>query len=88
MFDIRYYFCRRGGENIHDMSVHTFELKYDTNTRITYVKKVVDEMTKNHCEKDSELITGFMPQMKNIDRTIAKLCPVRSYENYVIALDK
>ena len=29
-----------------------------------------------------------MPQMKNTDGSIAKMCPVRSYENYVNALDK
>ena len=88
MFDIRYYFCRRGGENIHDFTVRTFELQYDTTTGITYVKKIVDEMTKNHREKDTELITGFMPQLKNPDGSIAKLCPVRSFENYINALDK
>ena len=87
MFDIRYYFCRCGGENIYDMNVRTFELQYDT-TGISYVKKVIDEMTKNHREKDNELITGFMPQMRNPDGTVAKLCPVRSFENYINALDK
>ena len=51
MFDIRYYFCRRGGENIHDMTIGTFELQFDSTTGICYVKKVVDEMTKNHREK-------------------------------------
>ena len=77
-----------GGENIYDMNVHTFELQYDTTTGISYVKKVIDEMTKNHREKDNELITGFMPQMRNPDGTAAKLCPVRSFENYINALDK
>lgn len=48
MFDIRYYFCRRGGENIETMTKGTFELKYDVNTKMAYVKKVRDEMTKNH----------------------------------------
>ena len=88
MFDIRYYFCRRGCENIHDMTIGTFELQYDTNTGITYVKKIIDEMTKNHRERDNEIITGFMPQMRNEDGSVSKMCPVRSFENYMNALDK
>ena len=88
MFDIWYFFCRRGGENIHDFDIGTFELQYDTSTGISYVKKVKDEMTKNHHEKDSELITGAMPEMKNPDGTFAKMCPVRSFTNYINALDK
>ena len=81
MFDIRYYFCRRGGENIQDMTTATFELKIDPDSGISYVKKVIDEMTKNHRETDRELVTGFMPQLRNADGTIAKMCPVRSFEN-------
>ena len=88
MFDIRYYFYRHGGENIKDMTVGTFELKFDTNTGISYIQKVKDELTKNHREKDSELITGFMPQMRNSHGSISRLCPVQSYENYVNLLDK
>ena len=42
MFDIRYYFCRHGGENIKDMTVGTFELKFDTNKGISYIQKVKD----------------------------------------------
>ena len=88
MFDIRYYFCHRGGENIKDMIIGTFELKYDPHTGISYVQKTIDELTKNHREKDTELITGFMPQIKNADGSVAKLCPMRSYENYINSLDK
>ena len=46
-------------------------------TRIAYVQKVVDELTKNHKEKDTEPITGFTLQSKNPDGTVARLCPVR-----------
>lgn len=48
MWDIRYFFCRHGGENIEDMTKETFELKYDVDTCMTYVKKVKDELDKNH----------------------------------------
>ena len=53
MFDIRYYMCRRGGENIKDMTKETFQLCFDNETKISYVKKVLDEMTKNHQECDN-----------------------------------
>lgn len=86
-FDIRYYFCRRGGENIHDMTIDSFELVYDHETQITYVKKAKDEMTKNHKENDSVFVTGFMPQMLDTDGRPHKMCPVRSYENYIHKLN-
>ena len=83
-FDIRYYFCRRGGENIYDMKKNTFELDFDTDTRIAFVKKVTDEIQKNHQEGNSEIITGFMPQI--IDPATGnphKMCPVLSFELYI-----
>ena len=45
-------------------------------------QKVVDALTKNHREKDTEPITGFMLQFKNPDETVATLCPVRLFQNY------
>ena len=83
MFDIRYYMCRRGGENIADMTKSTFQLEYDTETNISYVRKVEDEVQKNHKEYNSEIITGFIPQIRNADGSVNKLCPVRAFENYV-----
>ena len=82
-FDICYYFCRRGSENIYAMTKETFRLAYDTSTKISYILKSKDEMTKNHQESDSSIITGFMPQILNANGTVNKLCPVRSYENYL-----
>ena len=49
-------------------------------TGIAYVQKVVDELTKNHRETDTEPITGFMLQLKNPDGTVARLCPVRLFQ--------
>ena len=83
MFDIRYYMCRRGGENIQDMTKSTFQLNYDTETKISFICKVKDEMQKNHNEYDQEIITGFMPQILNSDGTPHKLWPVRAFKNYV-----
>ena len=70
------------------MTVHTFKLQYDVSTGMSYVKKVQDELTKNHREKDNELITGFMPAIKDSTGKVAKMCPVRSFENYLNSLDK
>lgn len=85
--DIRYYFCRRGGENVHAFTKETFALKFDVDTKIAYVSKVQDELTKNHREKDNEMITGFMPQLLDTDGRPHRLCPVRSFENYLYHLN-
>lgn len=53
--DIHYFFCRRGGENVHAFMKDTFQLCYNADTKIAFVKKAKDEMTKNHREKDTEL---------------------------------
>ena len=87
MFDIRYYFCRRGNENVEFMTKDMFKLRFDMETKISYVMKIVDELTKNHKENDDELITGFMPSIKNCDGSIHPLCPVRSFENYFTHLN-
>lgn len=44
---------------------------------------MVDEQTKNHKETDAEIVTGFMPQMLDVNGRSHRLCPVRSYENYI-----
>lgn len=82
-FDIRYYFCRQGGENIPDFQKNTFQVMYDSQAKIAYVKKVVDELAKNHRESDSQMVTGFMSQVLDFDGKPHHLCPVRSFENYI-----
>ena len=57
--DIRYYFARRGGENMHGMQKNWFEVKTDPETNLRYVVKVVDEKTKNHKTIDDEVTTGW-----------------------------
>ena len=78
--------CRQGGENIHAMTKDTFQLHYDIETGISYVKKVKDEMQKNHQECDNEIITDFMPQLLIPDGTVHNLCPVQAFENYISKL--
>lgn len=87
MFDIRFYFCRRGGENIEEMKKDTFSLEFDSETSIAFVKKVRDEMTKNRRDTDNEIVTGFMPQILTPDGRSHKMCPVRSFENYIGSLN-
>ena len=87
-FDIRFYMMRRGSENIDKMTKNTFKLEYDTEIGMAYVRKVQDEVTKNHQETDSEIITGFMPQILDATTGVPhKLCPVRSFENYLCHLN-
>lgn len=61
-FDIRLYFCRRGQENMHSMTKSTFTIKTDNKTRLRYVTKIIDELTKNRRENDKELVSGIMPE--------------------------
>ena len=54
MFNVIYYTCRRGMENLEYMSLKHLEVfvEYD-GTR--YVKQSIDEVDKNHREQDTEL---------------------------------
>ena len=65
------------------MTKDFFQLIYDSDTKITFVKKVKDEMTKNHKETNAEVLSGFMPQILDSNGQPHKLCPVRSFENYI-----
>ena len=74
MFDIRYYFARRGGEKIPNMMKDTFKMMTDVDTGLNYIMKQKDEETKNHKLCDKNITTAFMPELKN-----NKLCPVQSF---------
>ena len=65
------------------MTKSTFQLAYDKESGICYIKKKEDEMTQNHRERDTGLITGFILQILDADGTPHRLCPVRSFENYI-----
>ena len=78
MFDIRFYFTRRGAENIKQMKIDTFKVVFDQQLDLIYIKKDKDELTKNDKEVNSELITGYMPEMKG-----SKFCPVESFREYL-----
>ena len=82
MFDIRFFFARRGAENIKDMKQDTFKVVFEDKLDLIYVKKAKDELTKNHKECNSEIITGYMPEIKG-----HKLCPVDSFREYLSHLN-
>ena len=86
-FDVHFYLCRRGSENFHDLEKDDFALEFDTDTKIAYVRKVKDELTKNHKDLDIDVKTGFMTQVMGVDGRPHKLCPVRSFENYLSHLN-
>ena len=83
IFDLRFYFCHRGNENVHGWTKSTFELKFDQESGITCLEKVIDEMTKNHKETNVEILTGFMPQMLDSTGQPHKYCLIHSFENYI-----
>ena len=81
-FNIRYYFTWWGAENIYGMTKGTFKVVNDHDINIYYITKAVDKETKNHEESDSEIISGYMPEIP--DR---KYCPLQSYLTYKISFD-
>jgi hypothetical protein len=80
-FDVRYYFCRRGQENIRSMTKDTFKVTIDSDTGRKYVVKCKDELTKNHRGEDTESFSGFMPENHSDS------CPVKSFEKYLMKLN-
>jgi hypothetical protein len=78
-FDIRYYMCRRGSENIHNMTKNTFQIKLDIDLNVRYVVKIQDEMNKNHDETDREIYSGIIPESGLND----PMCPVKTFESYL-----
>ena len=58
-----------------------FKLKYDTQSEEWYVKKVRDELTKNHRDMES-IVSGIMPENKR-----DPLCPVQSFRKYISHLN-
>lgn len=47
LFYIIYFFCRRGRENIYDMTIDTFQVETEADG-VQYVYQAIDEQDKNH----------------------------------------
>ena len=80
-FDIRFYFCRRGSENMENMQKDHFKIEFNNETEEWYVIKAKDELTKNHRDIE-ELVSGIMPENKT-----DPLCPVKSFREYLSHLN-
>ena len=80
-FDIRFYFARRGAENMQKMKKSDFIMQFDNKTESWYIEKDRDELTKNHKDLDHKT-SGIMPDNKD-----DKLCPVRSFRMYIDKLN-
>ena len=54
LFNVLYFFCCHGKENLHPMTKQHFAvaIKYDGSQ---YVHQVIDELDKNHWESTTEL---------------------------------
>ena len=76
-FDLRFYFCRRGMENMEKMKKTDFELRYNTESEEWFVIKVKDEFTKNHKEMEN-IVSGIMAENKTDE-----MCPVASFRTYI-----
>ena len=79
-YDIRYYFCRRGAENMHSMTKLSFVVNKDPETGRQFITKR-DELNKNHRWNDAAAHGGFMPE------TFTPDCPVESFKKYLSKLD-
>lgn len=81
-WDLRFYFCRRGKQNVYSFKKDTFKLSHHEEWDLRYIEKAVDEETKNHKGIDKGIPSGFMPEIKG-----SKYCPVTSYLTYLYSLD-
>ena len=54
LFNIMYYLCRRGQENLYSMTKNWFDVITEPSGD-TYVMQVMDEVDKNHSEEDTQL---------------------------------
>ena len=79
-FEIMLFLCRRGRENLRNLTKKSFAVKTDGNG-VEYVEKVLDELSKNHRENDAEQEGGI------IYATGEKDCPVASFKLYVEKLN-
>lgn len=79
-FDLMLHFCRRGMENLRNLTTRDFVVKTMSNG-VECVIKVSDELTKNHRETDENQDEGVMKA------TGLKNCPVATYKLYLSKLN-
>ena len=80
-FELLFYLCRRGEENLRTLTKDHFKIKMASdNSR--YIEKVIDELDKNHRTNDDNEQGGIIQEQPN-----NPMCPVRSFELYMSKLN-
>jgi hypothetical protein len=79
-FDLMFYLCRRGQENLRSMSKSTFDINTDCSGR-EFVYQKEDEFDKNH--RDSSAPDDTVGEGRIYTRPGDPLCPVLSYKSYL-----
>ena len=83
-FDLCLQLCRRGRENMRNMTKSTFAVGADATGR-KFIYQVSDELDKNHGANDNDFDTiseGVLYEVPN-----HPLCPVKSFETYISHLN-
>ena len=52
LFNVIYYLCHRGQENLRPMNKNKFQIGYDIEAKRSYIYQAEDELDKNHQEND------------------------------------
>ena len=79
-FDVMFFLCRRGQENLRELKKSNFLLKVDENDR-EFIEKCTDEMTKNRRQSDEAQEGGIIYETDFAD------CPVKSFKKYISVLN-
>ncbi len=73
-FDIRFYFCQQGNENIYDFTKETFKVKEDLNSGLKYIMKVQDDKKPqwnkqwaHHCHYDRDTRPSTLSSQKLLE---------------------
>ena len=79
-FELVLFLCRRGQENLRQLTKSCFVVKMGKKGE-KYIEKVVDELTKNHRTDDEEEDGGIIVERNDSS------CPVKSFEKYISKLN-
>ena len=80
-FELVFYLCRRGEENLRNLTIAHFKIK-SASDNLKYIEKVIDEMDKNHRTNDENEQGGIIQERPNDPN-----CPVKSFCLYVSKLN-
>jgi hypothetical protein len=83
LFEVIIYFCRRGRENLVDMTKDTFRVGTDDEGR-EYVEQALSEFDKNH--RDQAKADDTIGDGRMYNKPANHLCPVTSYKFYLSKL--